>query len=75
MYIYIYMYTYAYIYLSIYLSIYLYIYIQMFDFMLVTQGLVLVFGRAVIQADRFKHSLGCPIPGASDHKLFATRLG
>ena len=65
----IYMYTYAYIYLSIY------IYIQMFDFMLVTQGLVLVFGRAVIQADRFKHSLGCPIPGASDHKLFATRLG
>ena len=63
------MYTYAYIYLSIY------IYIQMFDFMLVTQGLVLVFGRAVIQADRFKHSLGCPIPGASDHKLFATRLG
>ena len=47
----------------------------MFDFMLVTQGLVLVFGRAVIQADRFKHPLRCPIPGASDHKLFATRLG
>ena len=61
--------------LYVYMYIHMHIYIQMFDFMLVTQGLVLVFGRAVIQADRFKHPLRCPIPGASDHKLFATRLG